>query len=161
MREPYIKEGHYGRWAGCFVQVPGTPAKLFSYSRFPNIATTRGAAIAYRNDMVAEIGGWDQIPRSVGGTKRPLFRVTRPMRNNKLGILGLHVDGPRRRDKKYRVVAQLKCGPHFWRASIATTRAGIKGAIERARTARARMEHERDAYLRRIGLWPRKENRPK
>jgi len=82
MNRPYVKEGIYGTWAGCYVQVPGTRGKLFSYSAYLTVHACRLAACLYADRMLAVA----VLPRKARG-----FRYPGPTRRSKTKILGVHI----------------------------------------------------------------------
>ena len=156
----YISEGEYESWAGCMVRVPGVPSRYFPYTHYDTERACREAAIAYRNAVVRELGGWQVLPKRAGGgaTQHHIPFTHQP--RNKLGILGLHEDkrkGRKRRDGKRRgtewhIVAQLRCvGLGDMRASFSVIELGRIGAIKAAVAAREEFEQRRDEYLEQQG----------
>lgn len=156
MTDHYIKEGYYSRWSGCYVQVPGMPGRLFSYSTFADERECRRNALEYRDWCVEQVGGWEAIPKRGGGHRGDRQRYTGPFRSNKLRILGVHIDERLRRDKGQRprwvrrAVAQLRI------LGVASMRAEFpyRGAAEKKRAiylaslARLRFERKRDRLLK-------------
>jgi hypothetical protein len=150
----YIKRGYYSRWRGCYVQVPRMPGRLFSYSAYASEQLCERDALAYRDWCVQQIGGWDAIPKRGGGHKDFHQKYARPLKRNKLGILGVHVadrwrirpGGTRYRVRE--VVAQLRIvGVKDFRARFPFRRGSKQQAIERAVAARRKFERERDRLL--------------
>jgi hypothetical protein len=118
----YIKEGDYGRWAGCYVQVPGQPAKLFSYSRYGRSA--RREALAYRDALLR------RVPASrVNG--RWVKRAAQ--RNSRTGILGVHIQQHGRRK-----IVIAECGGQV-RRRFSVEKYGLGQAIRLAKRARSQM----------------------
>ena len=118
----YIKEGDYGRWAGCYVQVPGQPAKLFSYSRYGRSA--RREALAYRDALLRRVPASRLNGRWV---KR------KAQRNSRTGILGVHIQTHGRR----RIVI-AECGDQL-RRRFSVAKYGLERAIQLAKQARSEM----------------------
>lgn len=155
MNRHYIREGYFTKWRGCYVQVPGMPSKLFSYSLFSNEKECVRNAVEYRDWCVDQIGGWDAIPKRGGGRKGAHQRYTKPARNNKLGILGVHIDERIRYSKTQRprwvrcAVAQLLIrGVVYMRAEFPYRRGEKQRAIYLASLARLRFERKRDRLLK-------------
>jgi len=108
------------------------------------------AARAYRDAMRASVRA--RLPVRTGGALVLHNIPARANKNNRLGILGVHVAERLRpgRGWERRAVAQLRCkGMGNWRAEFHYRRGGKVAAIAAARQARQRFEAQRDLLLRR------------
>lgn len=145
----YIKQGDYrSSWSGCLVQVPGQPAKLFSFARFRKRVALE-LAIAHR-DRLMKAAGLPRPRQSGQCGEIGLWVKHHADRRSGTGIVGVHIQKQRiRRKRNGRVcsytietaLAECSMGSVDGRAQVArrqfsVRRYGLAKALELAERAR-------------------------